>query len=289
MESRNRNVWIIGVIALIGACCCVAAVAAVAVGSGQLVRAVRSGLPVDFSDIGAAESSSIEHVFSVDDVPILEIDNFAGSVTVEAGDAGEIRVNAIKRARSRGNLDRIQVNLGQTVDKVVVETKKPSSVNNASVRLEIVAPATTRLQLRTGAGDTKARGLGGAVKLFTGAGNVEVSDVNGDLEAYTGAGTVQVRAARGQVRLDSGAGTIYYRGEPEGSCTFVTGAGSIHLVLPADLSVEVDLSSGMGSVDVEHDVVGRATRREVRGAIGSGEDGSIYARTGVGSIDVDSY
>lgn len=288
MESRNRNLWIIGAIVLVAACCCIVAVVAVALASGQIVRTVRSELPARLPDIVPAESRRIEHTFVVDDAPTLEIDNFAGSVTVNAGTAGEIRVVGVKRASRQGDLDRIQVNLSQAVGRVVVETKKPSSLNNVSVRLEISAPAGTRLELRTGASDTEVRGLEGSVTVFTGAGSVLLTDLKGDIEAYTGAGTVSVREASGQVRLESGAGTIYYQGRPEGSSAFVSGAGTVHLVLPADLNMEVDLSSGMGSVDIDHEVSGRVTRREVRGVVGTGERGSIYARTGLGSIQVDS-
>jgi DUF4097 and DUF4098 domain-containing protein YvlB len=280
--------WIIGAIALVTACCCVVAVAAVALASGQIVRSVRLGLPVELSDIVPAESSRIEHTFAVDGAPTLEIDNFAGSVTVHAGASGEIRVVAVKRASRQGDLDRIEVNLSQEARRVIVETRKPSTLNNAMVRLEISTPTDTRLELRTGASDTEVRGLAGDVVVFTGAGSVRLSDLEGDIEAYTGAGTVEVREARGRVRLESGAGTIYYRGQPEGSCEFVSGAGTIHLVLPSDLDMEVDLSSGMGSVDVDHSVAGRVTRRDVKGVVGSGENGSIHARTGLGSIQVDS-
>jgi hypothetical protein len=42
----------------------------------------------------------------------------------------------------------------------------------------------------------------------------------------------------------------------------------------------------VGNVDVDFAVDGQVARREVRGVIGSGAQGTIYAHTGTGSIDV---
>ena len=42
----------------------------------------------------------------------------------------------------------------------------------------------------------------------------------------------------------------------------------------------------MGDIDVDFAVDGQVTRREVRGVIGSGAQGTIYAHTGAGNIDV---
>jgi hypothetical protein len=86
------------------------------------------------------------------------------------------------------------------------------------------------------------------------------------------------------VHLTSGAGSLRYQGTPSGSSGFQSGAGSITLVLPADLDVAVDLETELGTVDVDHGVAGRVTRRQARGTIGSGDQGQITARSGVGSI-----
>ena len=90
----------------------------------------------------------------------------------------------------------------------------------------------------------------------------------------------------GTARLDTGAGNIDYQGTPQGECRFETGAGNITLALPADLNVQVDLDTGAGNIDVDYAVDGQVTRTEVNGVIGDGSQGSIYAQTGVGNIDV---
>ena len=58
------------------------------------------------------------------------------------------------------------------------------------------------------------------------------------------------------------------------------------LRLPQELDAKVDLSTGMGGIDVRYDVARTVSPRKVRGVVGDGSQGSIYAHTGAGSIEV---
>lgn len=288
MESRNRNAWIIAAVIVVVLCFCVVAATAAAVLSARAVRtAVREWPAVLDWQVPGQQDERIDRSFVVGEAPSLEIDNFAGQVTVRAGESDAIHVVATKRASRAGDLGRIQVDIDQQNSKVVIKTRKPSNLNNVSVLLEITAPASTRLDLRTGASNTDVRGLRNDIKLFTGAGSVVIADVIGDIDAHTGAGSMDVRRASGRVQMNTGAGAIYYEGDLQGTCRFTSGAGRIQLILPADLNMEVDLSTGLGSVNVSHTVVGQVTRRSAKGYIGTGRQGSINAFTGVGSIEMD--
>lgn len=261
MESKNRNVWIILAVIVVVLCCCVLAVAAAAVG-------LFATQPFERTWSASLQRERSEQTFAVGDAPSLKIDSFAGDLIVRAGQSGVIRVAATKNARSREDLDRIEVQVSERDGGLVIKTAKPSSLNNASVDLEITTPAGTRL-------DT-----------FTGAGDLDLDNINGGIDARSGAGDLDVRGAAGTARLDTGAGDIRYHGTPQGECRFETGAGDITLALPADLNVQVDLETGIGDIDVGFAVDGTVTGRDVQGVIGSGTQGTIYARTGAGNIDV---
>lgn len=280
MESRNRNVWIIVALVLVVVCACVVVAAGVAAVGWFTNWSWRWG------EVTSYEEERMEQTFDVGDAPNLEIDNFAGNVTVRAGESDAIRVVATKRARRRSDLQRIEVELTERDGGLVISTRKPFSLNNASVKLEITTPVDTRLDAHTGAGSVDVCCLGGSVRVDSGAGNVNMDAVTGEIDAHSGAGSLDVRGATGTVRLDSGAGSISYQGTPQGDCRFESGAGSITLILPADLNVEVDLDSGVGTIDVDFAVDGRVTKGEVKGVVGSGDQGSIYAHTGTGSIQL---
>jgi DUF4097 and DUF4098 domain-containing protein YvlB len=261
MESKNRNVWIIVAVIVVVLCCCVLAVAAAAVG-------LFATWPLDWTGVTSLQSERSEQTFAVGETPSLKIDSFAGNVIVRTGQSSVIRVAATKNARSKDDLDRIEVGVSERDGGLVIKTTKPSSLNNAAVNLEITAPAGTRLDAHTGAG------------------NVDIDGVTGDIDVHSGAGNLDARGSASTARLDTGAGNIGYQGTPQGDCRFETGAGNITLALPADPNVQVDLNTGTGNIDVDFAVDGQVTRRQVRGVIGSGAQGKIYAHTGTGNIDV---
>ncbi len=268
MESRNRNAWIIVIAVLVIACCCVLALIVGAVG---WVTSRYAGSWDEPFDLGALQRDRIEETFEVGDAPRLEITNFAGSITIHSGEGDRVRVVATKKASSRSRLDRIAVDMSARGSSVVIRTRKSFTTGNASVDLEITAPA------------------GSWVSVDTGAGTVDVRGVVGQLDIRSGAGQVEVRDAQGPVRVDLGAGQIIYQGVPSGDCRFQTGVGEIVLRLPESPDVRIDVGTGLGAVDVDFDVDGHVTTRNVNGVIGDGRQGSILAQTGAGSVRVEPW
>jgi DUF4097 and DUF4098 domain-containing protein YvlB len=287
MESKKRNVWIAVAAMLVVVCCGTVAVAAVVAGS----LADRS-FDWDFSwDAGwdeatRSESQRIERTFNVGNMPQLEVNNFAGSITVQAGKSDTVNVVAIKKVKRNSDLSRIEIKMSEARGGVVIQTRNPTRLNSASVQLEITAPAGTRLDLDTGAGSVVVLNMAGDVEIDSGAGDVTLVDATGQVDAHTGAGSIDVRGAAGTVRLHTGAGSIDYAGAPGGNCRFNTGAGDIRLVLPASLRAQVDLDTGTGTINVGFNVDGRVTKRHVQGSIDAGDQGTIQADTGTGNIDL---
>jgi DUF4097 and DUF4098 domain-containing protein YvlB len=318
MESRNRNVWIVAAIVLVLVCCCLAVAAA---GAAAWFLSWPSGCCGE----SGVEGGQVVRAFEVGSSPNLKVDNFAGSVTVRAGEGGEIQVVATKHARRSSDLERIEVEMVEQGGGLLVKTRKPRRLNNAWVKLEITAPAGTRLDADTGSGNVGVSGFDGGVRVDTGSGSVTVRNLKGDVEVHTGTGSVEARdvegrlkvdtgsgrvtiegmtgeseahtgsggidvhGARGSGRFDTGSGSIDYQGSPQGDCRFNTGSGSINLRLPADLNARVDLHTGSGSIDVAYAVDGLVSGKDVQGVIGSGDGATIYARTGTGSIDLIRY
>jgi hypothetical protein len=266
MEPKDRNVWIIVIVVLLIACCCVLAAAA---GFAWWFTARIVEIGQQPFDLGGLYRERVEETFAVDDAPSLDISNFAGSVTIRSGESGIVRVVATERASSRSRLDRIELSMSGDKDRVVVKVKEPFPQSNASVDLEITAPAGSRLNLDLGAGP------------------VEVRDITGRIDIHNGAGTVEVRGARGAASVDVGAGQITYQGSPSGDCRFQTGVGEIILRLPAVLNMAVDASTSLGAVRVDFPVDGAVSKSSVEGIIGDGSQGSIYAHTGIGAITLD--
>ena len=267
MERRNRNIWIAVIIIAVVCCCCVAAVAAGA--AAWFVDRVEEGqVDVGIFDFDPNLSERVDETFAVGERPYLEIRNFAGNVSVRAGEDNAIHVVAIKRASRTNALNEITVSMSEQGDRVVVRTRKTDNWPSARVDLQITAPPGTEMDLHTGAG------------------NVELGDLTGSIRVHSGAGDIDARGAAGPMQLGTGAGSVRYEGTPSGTCRFETGAGDITLRLPANPNVRVDLGTGLGSIHMGYDVDGQTSARDVEGVIGDGDQGTIYAHTGVGSISV---
>jgi hypothetical protein len=261
MEPRNRNVLIAVVVVLVIGCCC-----SLAAGAGAVAWFGARTSDWWAVDVGGSSRERVEQTFAVGDAPTLDVTNFAGSISVRAGEGNTIHVVAVKKIRDQSGMDRIAIDMSQRGDGVVVRTRASSLTRNASVDLDITAPAGSNLMLDTGAGTIDVRGIMGPI------------DVN------SGAGQVDLRSGRGPVTVDLGAGQITYEGALSGKNRFQTGAGEIRLRLPADLNMQVDLSTGIGTVGVEFYVDGQVRVRNVQGVIGDGSQGSISAHTGAGGV-----
>lgn len=266
MEPKNRNIWIIvAVVVLVIACCCTFVAA---VGAFGWFTSRYADVEVEPFDLDGLNVARIEETFEVSAVPTLDITNFAGTVTIRSGEGELVRIAATKKAPSVNKLDRIEVGMSEANDRVTIKTKKFFDKGNASVDLEITAPPGSR------------------VKVNNGAGEVDVQGITGQIDIHSGAGEVSVHRAEGPVQVDLGAGQITYEGAPKGDCRFQSGAGEIVLKLPASPDVRIDLGTALGGVNVEFDVDGRVSARSAEGVIGDGRQGSIFARTGVGSVSV---
>jgi hypothetical protein len=204
-------------------------------------------------------------------------------VTVRAGEAGAIRVVATKKASKSRNLSLIGVGLHPVEDGLVIKTGRPL-FGSAALDLEITAPPDTRLNLKLGAGNANVRGLTGGVEADLSAGSVQLEDVRGEIEIRCAAGSITVSGAEGNVRLENDAGSIVYEGQPQGDCHFKTNTGTIAISLLGAPNLEVDLHTSIGIIDVRCPVDGRISRRAVEGIIGTGDQGRIVARGGIGGI-----
>jgi hypothetical protein len=275
MESKRGAfyIFVAVVLAVMGVMCCgVVALGAVTVpwwaswpSRGAIDRGDWSG---GRQGTTGTNTEQIEQTFDLGEMPSLRIDNFAGTVKVRPGEGTTIHVVATKRVRSDLDLERIVVDMVEEGDRLTIKTTVPAGLTNATVNLEMTTPTGTHLDLHNGAGSADVRGLRGATEADLGAGSLTVSDVSGEINARTGAGSIE------------------YEGAPEGDCSFDVGAGSILLRVPADLNMSVDLTAGMGGVHTNLNVDGTVTKRRVQGTIGTGDQGTLTARSGVGGIDL---
>jgi len=285
MEERNKRVWLVVGIGVVLMACCLVAAAATA--GGLALRS--SGWSFRTGDWGVERMESrIERTLTVGQGSTVQVDNFAGNVSVTPGQAGKVEVLATKLSAGQESANNVRVDISQTGDRVIVRTRKAPGFGSASVRIEISVPADTVLDLHTGAGSVNVVDTAGSVRAHSNAGAINIDGVRAEIDASTNAGNVEVQGAKGQVRMQTNAGSITFGGDPSGDCSFETNAGSIKLSLPADANLEIELSTNTGSISVDQRLTKTlsSSRKSVEGTLGDGSDGRIRAHTNAGSVSV---
>lgn len=235
------------------------------------------------------ERQRIERSFAVGDAPRLGVHALAGNVTVRPGDEGTIQVLASIKTSRASDLDSIEVDFFEQAGGLDIEVRLSGPgvlVRNSSVDLEIVAPPDTRLDLETSFANVDVKGFTGGAKVLTGAGSIIINDVAGLIEASSDMGMIDVRDAVGPVLLTTRAGLVMYEGMPRGECRMETEVGAIEITLAASPDLQIDAQTGLGAVELQCPVSGRIASRQVKGVIGSGEEGSIRAVSRVGAISI---
>ena len=232
----------------------------------------------------------------------------AGGIEVVKGDGRKVRIEATVKARQDTIdeeevtdvfEDHVEVSLKDGVLTIAdAHRDQEEHENNPwQVSFTISIPRALSVHAVTGAGSVSVSHAGGSVNLVSGAGSVtlDTPDANLDsIEATSGAGNVSLSVAQvdGSVSASSGAGNVRVKlhdgGAGEGMI-LSSGTGDVMLEIPDDVSADLKMSAGIGSIEVKPADLARI-KRSFLGATGTARlDGGgpkHLLTTGTGSIKV---
>ena len=257
-----------------------------------------------------------DQTFAVTGVPTISVQNHNGTITVTRGAENSVVVHATRRAATDELLAKLQANIRQDGDHIIIETAGDTSSrfpffghNGMAVDYQIQVPAHADLgPINSSNGRIDITGIAGQFDLSTSNGIITARDVDGTVAAQTANGRVSVTGGRGMLRLGSSNGIVEVRDvqatgldlhtsngrvtfngslAPGSKSTVDTSNGSVSITLPPDSALTVDLRSGNGSVNVGFPVMtaanGTNKRNAVQGVINQpGAD--LIVHTGNGSI-----
>jgi DUF4097 and DUF4098 domain-containing protein YvlB len=219
----------------------------------------------------------------VAEAPKVVVDNRVGFITISAGEAGVVEVEAEKHAATKEELAEIKLAVDKKGDVVTVkwDTDK-QSISNQSLDITIKAPRATSLQLHTGSGAISVDGFEHGADAKTDVGSITLKGVAGDLTLHSGSGAITTEGATGAVVADSGVGSVTVKGST-GSRKIHTGSGAISL---DGAQGAVSARTDVGRIDIRH-AKGDLTLYSGSGAIQvSDTEGSVGAESGVGAVSI---
>ncbi|HKT90304.1 MAG TPA: DUF4097 family beta strand repeat-containing protein [Candidatus Sulfotelmatobacter sp.] len=219
------------------------------------------------SDHRGALTEEFHQTYAITPDGRVELDNINGPVHISSWDQNTVKVDAVKYADTKEQLDAAKIEVDAGKDYVSIRTQYPehdhtwnwgSHNNPASVEYTLTVPRTVRLD--------EIKLINGSLDVNGMSGEVHASCINGRLEAHDLAGRAELSTING--RLDARFSQLARQ-----SIDLSSVNGSVDLTIPSDSNAEVEASTVSGGIDNDfglhvnhHQFVGH----DLRGEIGNG-------------------
>jgi DUF4097 and DUF4098 domain-containing protein YvlB len=189
----------------------------------------------------------------------VRLTNINGSVRISVWDRNEVKVDAVKRARTRERLAEAEIKVDVTDDEIRIRTRYPDDVNNnpASVDYTLSVPRTVRLS---------------GIELINGS--LDIEGVEGNVKASSINGSINARSLKSEAKLSTINGSIeaLFSGI-ETAISLESINGSVVLILPSDSSAQLKASTVHGSISNDFGLPvrkGEYVGRDLAGRLGEG-------------------
>jgi DUF4097 and DUF4098 domain-containing protein YvlB len=239
----------------------------------------------------ASTEGTFQRTLQVTGPVTLNLTTGSGNVNVRTGSSGQVQVtghikitnwfggDAGQRVKSIADNPPIQqsgnaIRIGHSGDSELF--------HNVSISYEVIAPADTRLDSRTGSGNQTVEGLHGQVEVESGSGGLNVSDIGDSVRAEAGSGDIRIDHVKGSVHAKAGSGSIHANDVAGG---FEGSTGSGHITLDQSAPGSVRAETGSGGLDLRG-IHGSLEATAGSGAISAEGDpaGSWNLHTGSGTV-----
>jgi DUF4097 and DUF4098 domain-containing protein YvlB len=177
--------------------------------------------PFDRQNIPSTLEENKTLEINPDEPILLKVSSEAGSVSVTGADVDTVQVRAVKtaydssQARADQEVKGIKYDVEQKGNTITLRYELPQSMNFSNkvntVDFIVTVPATTTVDVVTGAGEVTVSATKGEVKIVNSFGAVTVQDIEGSLSVGTQSGQVEassINAGGENIELSSGFGKV---------------------------------------------------------------------------------
>jgi len=231
--------------------------------------------------------------FTTPDPVALYVELGAGSLTVEATDTDESRIDVTGPRAEEFTIEQQGRNLA-----VIAPKGRFFGIGSDDHVVRVVVPAGSDLATKTGSADTETTGGLGHVRLKTGSGDVEIERAQGTVVVDSGSGDIRCHEADGEVRIKSGSGDVDL-GDVRGATGISTGSGDVVIGVVHERTVvktgsgdlelkrsesDVNLTTASGDLVIGHAPRGKITARNVSGDVRVGIPAGTPVWTDVNTV-----
>jgi hypothetical protein len=265
----------------------------------------------------------IERNFSVKERSLLYVRNSDGKTTLRATPGSEARIIAVKEVQKASSLEearraaaQVEVRVEQVGNRIEVEAKYPRIWGSwdqhpvVLVHFEVIAPATSDLDVHNSDGALEVAGFNGQMDLSTSDGNLTATQCSGRLRAHVSDGEMRIvglqgeldaRTSDGAMTLDgsfkaldvrSSDGKVELTVRPgsviERAWSINSSDGDVQMRLPEGFNADLDVSTSDGSIRVDPPLIMTGTKASENHLVGKLNKGGLPLRihTSDGSITI---
>jgi hypothetical protein len=208
-----------------------------------------------------------------DPVTSLRVVAPAGDVMVEPGSQSGVTVGGeLSWVFGKPSVAVHQTIRGQTM-QITAACPRPNPFEDCAVRLVIHVPGALAVDVSTGAGTVRVRGLSGPLHLAVTSGSIAMTDVSGPVWASAGSGSVTgsgLSPATLQTVIGSGSLRLGLS-EPPRDLTVAIGSGSARVAVPAGTRMRVLGDAGSGVLRVPPGLADDSAPATLSATIGTGQ------------------
>lgn len=219
----------------------------------------------------------------------LTLKNINGSVTVDAWDKSEARIEAEKQVKADSDAEakkimaQVKIDVRPGAGGLHVETLLPKKEDgwfswlgnhgNVNVKYHLYLPRAAAVTVDNTNGHIQLTGTHGKATLETTNGHLEVAGVDGDLDLETTNGAIKANGVTGTVKAETtngGIDLIFARVPRQGDLQVETTNGAVTVKLPRGSAVSVDAATSNGGIHSDFAVAGETGKHRVNGTINGG-------------------
>lgn len=216
------------------------------------------------------ETERFEQTYPLSAKGRINVSNINGSITVEAWDRNEVKLEAIKTADTRENLADVNIKIDARADSFSVEADYENTnqrnkgewknYRKLEVEFRLTVPRTAVLD--------EIETVNGSVSVANFVNYTRVSAVNGEVRAANLRGTAKLSTVNGTVDAS------FDRLETGSQISLETVNGRVNLQIPSDANATVKADTLNGSITNDFGLPvskGEYVGRDLHGKIGSGD------------------
>jgi hypothetical protein len=208
-------------------------------------------------------TEEVHQTFPLADNGRVSLDNVNGAIEISTWDRAEVKVDAVKRAKTTEALSDINIDFKAEGDWVSIKTRLPKSNGrqggSGSVDYHVTVPRKVRLD--------KINSVNGAIVIEGVNGEIRASTVNGALKAQQVSGGGAFSTVNGSLNV------AMAKLDDAGQLSLETVNGKVSLALPANASASLKANTVNGAIHNDFDLPvkkGSPVGNSLEGQLGNG-------------------